>query len=1350
MVKNSKLVYVIGSIIIGIVSILGILAGLIFGGVLDSTPKKLIFATASLEKIYNGQAYSTDKWELISGELKDGHQAVVTITGAQTSAGSSANTFDVSIFDQRGADVTHDYEIVKNPGTLTVLERTVELLASSCERTYDGQPLTMHEYEIVVGEFVEGHVVTPTYIGEITDVGECENIASFSVADDDGNDVTANYNLVCNNGLLKVTPIDITIKSGDVRGQYTATPLTSENDNFTIVDGESDVLTEHQVVIECINSQTVVGSTENEFLAKVMCGDEDVSKNYNITTVYGDIIVTPKEITVSTDSDQKIYDGTALTNSGISSEYLEYDEQTEKWIITDTGEEFTYQSLGTIVSVGTGENTITYEILNSDGESSNANYTVTVENGVLTVTQLAITVTSNSDQKEYDGTPLTNNEITSEDLEYDDVNSKWIIKSTGEEFSYTNTGSVVNVGSGENTLVCDIISADGEDASANYVVTVIEGTLTVTQKEISVRSNSAQKVYDGTALTESGITSEDLEYDDVNSKWIIKSTGEEFTYQNVGTIINAGIENNDIIFDVKKADGEISTANYHLNFTAGTLTVNKRNIQIITGDGTLRYNGEEQEYRRYSQPENLVAGHTIDDLSVVFVKHADARIYSNEIDLSIVKVLDENQNDVTDNYTVTASFGSIEILPKKVVIETCGDSKDYDGTPLTCDEYTVSSEYGFVDGHKETLVFTGQQVGVGSSKNTAFVSQIVDAFGNEISETNYEIYFVEGDLEVFGLPGSGSNPDSGENGDNGENGDGEGEGGSGGSGGNTPDPFGQQGEQEPVALYEVTSEYGGALYLKQYAFGDYVLDVNGDYTWGQAPIYDGATVNPQHYTFAGLNKNSNAYSIDIVRLGDSAPFALPYYTDLSLEDMKNDVYITKSALEYTVSYIPFNNGYPYGAKLTGTGLESEEVEYRKFVYQNYLDLPDNTRAVLREVIAKHGLNKDDPYLIGKVADLVSNYVKYDAKTQRYGEDEVEYFFKYAETGKCTHYATAATALFRELNMPARYVVGMYESKLIANVKTTLMTPGHAWVEVYFDGLGWVPVEVTGSDGSGGNGGNGGEQEEDKGITVRPYDIFYDYSVTGAPSVITYDKTDLQGADFNKLIKENGYTYTFTVSGKQEGVGLSYSEITEFVLYDKDGKDITANYKFTFQKGTLQLYLQEITIQTATMPSITYDGLEHTIQASPDNYHIDGSFLEGHYLQDISYKVNAKDAGKYAIVIDKMVIVDQNGNDVTDHYKINRIYGYITVSRREQTIEAGSITINIDQLFEDYGGTLSYPEQTYNNEIGHRIVVKCRGELSGIGTADNEVISVVIYDENGNEVTKNYKIDTQLGELRVTL
>ena len=67
------------------------------------------------------------------------------------------------------------------------------------------------------------------------------------------------------------------------------------------------------------------------------------------------------------------------------------------------------------------------------------------------------------------------------------------------------------------------------------------------------------------------------------------------------------------------------------------------------------------------------------------------------------------------------------------------------------------------------------------------------------------------------------------------------------------------------------------------------------------------------------------------------------------------------------------------------------------------------------------------------------------------------------------------------------------------------------------------------------------------------------------------------AEFNKLVKENGYKYTFVVSGKQEGVGLSYSEITEFVLYDKGGNDITGNYKFSFQKGTLQLYLKELSV-----------------------------------------------------------------------------------------------------------------------------------------------------------------------------
>ena len=99
--------------------------------------------------------------------------------------------------------------------------------------------------------------------------------------------------------------------------------------------------------------------------------------------------------------------------------------------------------------------------------------------------------------------------------------------------------------------------------------------------------------------------------------------------------------------------------------------------------------------------------------------------------------------------------------------------------------------------------------------------------------------------------------------------------------------------------------------------------------------------------------------------------------------------------------------------------------------------------------------------------------------------------------------------------------------------------------------------------------------------------------------------------------------------------------------------------------------------------------------------------------------------------------EETGNVIT--HKIELLCSNLT----------GSISITIDQLFDEYDGTLTYTTQVFTNEIGHKITITCRGELSGIGSADNEVVKVVITDEKGKDVTKNYKIDTQMGELVVT-
>jgi transglutaminase-like putative cysteine protease len=76
------------------------------------------------------------------------------------------------------------------------------------------------------------------------------------------------------------------------------------------------------------------------------------------------------------------------------------------------------------------------------------------------------------------------------------------------------------------------------------------------------------------------------------------------------------------------------------------------------------------------------------------------------------------------------------------------------------------------------------------------------------------------------------------------------------------------------------------------------------------------------------------------------------------------------------------------------------------------------------------------------------------------------FLHETRTGHCALYATAMTLMLRELGIPARYVTGF-----VAGGNSTarygeryqhriLERDLHAWVEVYFSGIGWLPFDPT--------------------------------------------------------------------------------------------------------------------------------------------------------------------------------------------------------------------------------------------------------------------------------------------------
>ena len=79
---------------------------------------------------------------------------------------------------------------------------------------------------------------------------------------------------------------------------------------------------------------------------------------------------------------------------------------------------------------------------------------------------------------------------------------------------------------------------------------------------------------------------------------------------------------------------------------------------------------------------------------------------------------------------------------------------------------------------------------------------------------------------------------------------------------------------------------------------------------------------------------------------------------------------------------------------------------------------------------------------------------------------MENFLTESKIGHSVHFASAATLMFRYYGIPSRYVEGYLitpddvKDKKSGDTIDISGQNGHAWTEIYIDGMGWVPVEMT--------------------------------------------------------------------------------------------------------------------------------------------------------------------------------------------------------------------------------------------------------------------------------------------------
>ena len=326
--------------------------------------------------------------------------------------------------------------------------------------------------------------------------------------------------------------------------------------------------------------QTNVGEYDIELdNAKIVDADgNDVTDLYQITYNYGTLIIEPCDVTVTIKGNTGTYeyDGTEKTVEGYT-----LDISNDLYKAADVKR---VDSQAKIRATVPGTYQMGLKPENFENTNLNFNVTFVVKpDGKLTIENRPITITANDVTGKYDGQPHGENgySITAGSLV------------DGHAATVTISGSKTDAGEYEELLVPNvtkIVDAKNKDVTGYYDISYEDGTLTINKRSVTLTSETASKVYDGTPLAKPEVT--------VTGDGFVE--GEGATYDVTGTITNVGETENKFTYTLNEGT---KAGNYDITTKLGKLTIKPVAEVTVTIKGntkTVYYNGKEQSVKGYT------------------------------------------------------------------------------------------------------------------------------------------------------------------------------------------------------------------------------------------------------------------------------------------------------------------------------------------------------------------------------------------------------------------------------------------------------------------------------------------------------------------------------------------------------------------------------------------------------------------------------------------------------------------------------------------------------------------------------------------------------------------------------
>ena len=656
-----------------------------------NAPYELTVVANSDEAAYDGRPHSVSGFRSVHFGIGN---EVYTVSGLTASATlTHAGMAEVPVIgtpvvtDSAGNDVSSQFSVLCVPGSLTVTPRALTLYSASASKTYDAIPLTAHSVTVSAPGFAAGDSASYTFTASRTVIGSEEN--RFTWTFNEGT-LASDYVITESFGTLTVVSraddarFEITVRAGSGEALYDGAEhavdilflgdATAEGGaplSFSL-NGQTFTLSGLRARQSAVNAGSypvnVVGTPYITDAA-----GHDVSSQFLVLTASGSLTVGQRAVTLTSGSAEHAYTGRELRNGTVTVSGDGFAE----------GEGAAYTVTGARTLVGESRNEFTWT-LNPGTEA--ANYVITPVYGTLRVTnrdaRYTVTLRANSAEAIYDGslksvTGLENTGFTLNGVSY---------TVTG----LTASGSGTAAGSYPVTVrgTAAVLDADGNDVSRQFSVVTEPGTLTVRPRSVTLTSATASREYNGRPFSAETVT--------VSGDGFVSGDGVEtwgFAYR-----ILPGSTENSFLWALNRNTDQV---NYRIETVFGRLSVTNRDAQYeITlcpnGDDTVFYDGEEHSVSGFEQTVFEIDGNTYTVVDVeAGVTATEAGVWPSVI-TGEPRVLDENGNDVTDQFAITVEPGYLTIRDTYLLTVRFADRADRsrDLAPAFTGRYAPGESFG--------------------------------------------------------------------------------------------------------------------------------------------------------------------------------------------------------------------------------------------------------------------------------------------------------------------------------------------------------------------------------------------------------------------------------------------------------------------------------------------------------------------------------------------------------------------------------------------------------------------------------------------------------------------------------